>query len=223
MVTIRPGEEVKRQLVLTDIYDLKPGASYTVLKTGDRTMAENIAPPAHKRDDIYAAMQKLLGDAQRVRSAHFIAAQRKSRKSKFIGVFVILLNLLITSGLIEITISNPNKITTAIKLLSFLAAALAGIQTFFNFQKEIECHINAGGVYAGIDHRLSRVVAEYHDKPANRDALITDFKALDAEFLKANDDSKGCVPTDGDLDEAGAGIEERKSHKRAKRGGTAST
>lgn len=186
-------------------------------------MAANMAPPADGNDEIYAAMEKLLGDAQRVRSAHFIAAQRKSRKSKFIGVFVILLNLLITSGLIEITISNQSKITIAIKLLSFLAAALAGIQTFFNFQKEIECHINVGGVYASIDHRLSRVVAEYHDKPANRDALITDYKALDAEFLKANDDSKTCVPTDDDLDRARAGIEGRRSHKKAKRGGSAAS
>ena len=174
-------------------------------------MDKPIVAPA-KRDDIYAAMKKLLGDAQRVRSAHFIAAQRKSKKSKYIGIFVILLNVLITSGLVEVTTTDQKKITIAIKLASFLAAALAGIQTFFNFQKEIECHINAGGVYASIDHRLSRVIAEYHEKPANRDALITDYKALDAEFLKANDESKACIPTDGDLDSARAGIDGRRSH-----------
>lgn len=179
-------------------------------------MSENIPSQADKRDDIYTAMQKLLGDAQRVRSAHFIAAQRKSRKSKFIGVLVILLNLLITSGLIEVSTADQNKITIAIKLLSFLAAAFAGIQTFFNFQKEIECHTNAGGVYANIDHRLSLLMAEYHEKPENRDALITDLKALDAEYLKANDDSKACVPTDGDYDKARAGIEGRRKGKRAK-------
>jgi hypothetical protein len=173
-------------------------------------MAANIAPPANGKDEIYAAMERLLGDAQRVRSAHFVAAQRKSRNSKIIGIAVIVLNLLITSGLIEVTITNQNKITIAIKLLSFLAASLAGIQTFFNFQKEIDCHMNAGDVYSNIKHRLSLVMAEYHDKPAQRDALTTDFKALDAEFLKANDDSKMCVPTDKDFDNARAGIEERR-------------
>lgn len=30
VVTIRPGEEVKRQLVLTEIYDLKPGVTYII-------------------------------------------------------------------------------------------------------------------------------------------------------------------------------------------------
>lgn len=186
-------------------------------------MAENIAPPPNEKDEIYAAMERFLLDAQRVRSAHFIAAQRKSRKSKIIGVSVVVLNLLIGSGLIEVTIINQNKITIAIKLLSFLAAALAGIQTFFNLQKEVECHTNAGDVYSSIKHRTSLVMAEYHEKPANRNALITHFKALDAEFLKANDDSKACVPTDRDFDNARAGIEGRRSRKRAKRGGTAST
>lgn len=186
-------------------------------------MAANIASPANGNDEIYAAMEKVLGDAQRVRSAHFIAKQRKNKKSKIIGVSVVVLNLLIASGLIEVTITNQNKITIAIKLLSFLAASLAGIQTIFNFQKEIECHTNAGDLYASITHRLSLVMAEYHDKPAHRNALITDFKALDAEFLKANDDSKACVPTDRDLDNARAGVEGRRSHKRAKRGGTSST
>src|SRR5882724_5369393 len=117
-------------------------------------------------------MERFLLDAQRVRSAHFIAAQRKNRKSKIIGVSVVVLNLLIGSGLIEATIINQNKITIAIKLLSFLAAALAGIQTFFNLQKEIECHTNAGDVYSSIKHRTSIVMAEYHDKPAHRNALI---------------------------------------------------
>jgi hypothetical protein len=177
-------------------------------------MAQIIAPPANKKDEIYTAMEKLGGDAQRVRSAHFIAAQRKSRKSKIIGVSVILLNLMITSGLIEVTITNQTKITIAIKLLSFLAASLAGIQTFFNFQKEIDCHMNSGDVYSSISRRTSVVMAEYHEKPANRDALITDFKSLEAEYLKANDDSKACVPTDGDFDKARAGIEGRSGRKK---------
>jgi hypothetical protein len=178
-------------------------------------MAEN-APPANKKDEIYAAMERLLRDSQRVKSAHFIAAQRKNRKSKIIGISVVVLNLLITSGLIEATIAVQNRITIAIKLLSFLAAALAGIQTIFNFQKEIECHTNAGDIYSNIYRRISLVMAEYQEKPTNRDALFNDFKALHAEHLKANADSKLCVPTDSDYDKARAGIEARGHKKKLK-------
>jgi hypothetical protein len=176
-------------------------------------MAENTAPPANKKDEIYEAMERLLRDAQRVRSAHFIASQRKSRKSKIIGISVVVLNLLITSGLIEVTFVNQNRITIAIKLFSFLAAALAGIQTIFNFQKEIECHTNAGDIYSSINHRISLIMAEYQEKPANRDALYTAFKALDDEYLKANADSKLCVPSDSDYDKARAGIKVRRGDK----------
>ena len=119
---------------------------------------------------------------------------------------MIVLNVLIGSGLIEAAIKDQSKVTTFIKALAFLAAALAGIQTFFNFQKEVECHTNAGGVYSSIYRRIGEVMAEYHEKPANRDALITDFKALSAEYEKANDDSKACVPTDSDYEKARAGI-----------------
>ncbi|HLL76709.1 MAG TPA: SLATT domain-containing protein [Pyrinomonadaceae bacterium] len=173
-------------------------------------MAENIPPPVDGADDIYAEMQRLSRDTQRVRSAHFIAAQRKNRKAKLIGVLVIVLNVLIGSGLIEAVVTEQSTVTTVIKALAFLAAALAGIQTFFNFQKEVECHTNAGGVYGSINRRLGLVMAEYQETPANRNALITDFRALSAEYLQANEDSEGCVPTDSDYDKARAGIERRR-------------
>lgn len=176
-------------------------------------MAENISPPADGEDDIYAVMQKLYRDSQVVRSGHFIAAQRKNRNAKIIGASVIVLNVLIGSGLIEAVIQVQSTVTTTIKALSFLAAALAGIQTFFNLQKEVECHTTSGDVYASINRRLSLLMAEYDEQPANRPTLVTDFKALSAEFLKANDDSKACVPTDSDYKKARAGIAERSSGK----------
>jgi hypothetical protein len=177
-------------------------------------MSENIPPPANGNDDIYAEMQRLSRDAQRVRSAHFIASQRKNRNAKIIGASVIVLNVLIGSGLIEAAFKDQSTVTILIKLLAFLAAALAGIQTFFNFQKEVECHTNAGGVYSSIYRRIGEVMAEYQEIPANRDALITNFKALSAEYEKANDDSKGCIPTDSDYDKARAGIERRSGGER---------
>lgn len=177
-------------------------------------MAANIPPPADDIDDIYAVMKKLFDDSRVVKSAHFIAAQRKNRLAKIIGAIVIVLNVLIGSGLVEALIETPSKITTAIKALSFLAAALAGIQTFFNFQKEVECHTNAGDVYSNINRRLGLLMAEYQEQPANRPALLTGFKELNTEFLKANENNKVCVPTDGDYKNSRAGIEGRRTTNR---------
>jgi len=167
------------------------------------------SPPAD-HDAIFEEMQKLLRDSQVTRSAHFIAKQRKKRKSQIIGVCVIVLNILIGSGLIETALSSkPTAITITIKLLAFLAAALAGIQSFFNFQKAIECHIKSGGIYSSINHRLGIVVAEYKEEPGNRAGLITVFKGLNDEFLAANDNATVCIPSDGDFDKARDGIKAR--------------
>lgn len=177
-------------------------------------MAANIPPPANGKDDMYAVMQKLFDDSRVVKSAHFIASQRKNRNAKIIGVIVIVLNVLIGSGLIEEVVKDQGRITTLIKALSFLAAALAGVQTFFNFQKEVECHTNSGDVYSSINRRLGLLMAEYQQQPANRATLITDFKAINTEYLKANDDSKGCVPTDSDYDKARSGASARKGGRK---------
>lgn len=178
-------------------------------------MAEIIPPQADGNDDLYAAMQKLSRNAQVVRSGHFIAAQRNNRNAKIIGALVIVLNVLIGSGLIETATKDQNAVKIIIKTLAFLAAALAGIQAFFNFQKGVECHTGAGDVYSSIYRRIGLIMAEYHEEPENRASLITDFKALSAEYEKANDDSKGCIPTDKDFDKARANIEKRSSIERA--------
>lgn len=177
-------------------------------------MSNNIPPRPDEKDEIYALMQKLFDDSRVVKSAHFIAAQRKRRNSSIFGVLVIVLNVLIGSGLIEGVLQQQDKATTVIKALAFLAAALAGIQTYFNFQKEVECHTTAGDFYTKFNHRLGLLMAEYNSKPANRDALFDKFKSLNGEYLKEIDDSKGCVPSDSDYSKARAGIKERSSGKR---------
>ena len=173
-------------------------------------MAQNIPPQANDNDEMLEAMERLARNSQVVRSAHFIAAQRKDKTLKILGVTVVVINILITSGLVEAALgTNATAITISIKLLAFLAAALAGIQGFFNFQKIVECHNRSGSTYSSINHRLNLLIAEYQENPANRPALIDQFKALNNEYLKANDDAANCIPADKDFDKARAGIEAR--------------
>jgi hypothetical protein len=169
-------------------------------------------PPPAGNDDFYHVMERLSENARLVRSAHFIAAQRKGRTQKIFGVAVVILNVLIGSGLIEAYSRNPGQSALVIKTLAFLAASLAGIQTFFNFQKEVECHTTAGGVYSSINHRLDPVLAEYKTNPATRAQTIEAFKKLNDEYLKANDDARQCIPTDRNFDDARKGMKKRRGH-----------
>lgn len=176
-------------------------------------MSVNIPSPPAGTDEFYAVMHRLADDARVVKSAHFIAAQRKSRNQKLLGVSVVVINILIGSGLIEElaklqSMSNFSP-PVFIKLLAFAAAALAGIQTFFNFQKEVECHTTAGDVYISIKRRLDLLLAEYKDNPATRAQVSDQLKAIQDEFLKANDEARPCIPTDKDYADAREGTKER--------------
>ena len=168
-----------------------------------------VIPPPNAHDAVFEEMQKLLNDSQVVRSGHFIAAQRNDRTLKIIGVFVVILNVLITSGLVETVVTDPKNVTTSIKLLSFLAAALAGVQGFFNFQKTVECHNKSGGVYSSIARRLRLVMADYEENPQQRPDIKKEFDALNAEYLRANDDAAACIPADRDFDKARASMQAR--------------
>jgi hypothetical protein len=52
-------------------------------------------------------------------------------------------------------------------------------------------------------------MADYEQNPQNRSSLIDQFKALSAEYLKANDDAMTCIPSDRDFNKARAAIETR--------------
>ena len=171
-------------------------------------MAANVPQPVNDVDEILEAIRNLARDAQVTRSAHFIAAHSKNRFSKIFGVIVVVLNILIGSGMIE-RFSSQDAAADIIQVIAFAAAAFAGIQTFFNFQKQVECHTKSGGVYSSITHRINTLVAEYLEQPANRDAQMQSFKALEAEYLQANDDAVACIPTDKHFAAARAGIEAR--------------
>ena len=174
-------------------------------------MAQNLSPPpASDTDEIFEAMEKLSRDSQVVRSGHFIAAERQDRKLKTFTIIIVVLNVLIASGLVETTIPDQKIITITIKLLSFLAAALASVLGVFNYKKTVECHTKSGSVYSSINHRLRLVMAEYEENPQNRPAFVNDFKALSDEYLKANDDATECIPSDSDYDKARAAIKARE-------------
>jgi hypothetical protein len=167
-----------------------------------------VKPMEQEKDSLYDEMAALSKNARVVKTAHFIAAQNRRKAQRIIGVLIIVLNVLIGSSLIEMVASTKTEII--IKLLSFIAAALAGIQTFFNFQKDLECHLNAGDAYDTIYHKAALLMAEYKHNTGSRDATISEFKALNKEYLQTNSDNKGCIPSDKDYDRARDKIKKRE-------------
>src|SRR5262245_40011854 len=129
-----------------------------------------------KKDHIYEQMLKLYKDSRVVKRAHFIAAQRKKWTRNVIGVSIICLNVLIGFTLLDHV--TPTNAAFIIRILAVSAAALAAIQTFFNFQRDVEAHLSSGDTYGSITRKLGILIAEYEDQTRNRDDIIPDFKAL---------------------------------------------
>jgi len=160
------------------------------------------------KHNMYDEMLTLENDSRVVKQAHFIAAQKKRWTRSMIGVLIIFLNVLIGSTLIDFLL--PQQAAALIRGLAVFAAALAGIQTFFNFQKDVESHLSSGDTYGSIHRRVRLLIAEYKDGSRNSDDVIADFKKLIDDYLKANAESKGCIPSDKDYDQARAAIRKAK-------------
>jgi hypothetical protein len=155
---------------------------------------------ADRIENTYKEMVALYDTSRVVRSAHFIAAQRKRRWHRILGVGVIVLNIMIFSPLFDlVALANPAII---IKCLAIVAASLAGLQTLFNFQKDVECHLNAGDTYANVNRKARILIAEYKDNINDTSDLIRKFKELTHEYLQANKDNKACIPSDREFEKA---------------------
>ena len=154
-----------------------------------------------------------LGECSRVvKTAHFNSAQRKQKIHRFLGIFIIVINILIISPFINLVFfSNPDKIGITVKFLAIISASLASIQTLFNWQKEADKHLGAGESYTNICHKASTVSAKFEDKLIDLKNLIVELESLQNEYLEANKNYQLSIPSDYDFKKAKEKIKERTS------------
>jgi hypothetical protein len=163
------------------------------MQQGDKAMTD-------KTENIYKEVVALCDNSRNIRSAHFIAAQGKRRMHRILGVGVIILNIMIFSPLFDLI--APTHSAIIIKFLAIFAASLAGLQTLFNYQKDVESHLNAGNAYTNVNRKARILLAEYKDNTKDVSQIIIEFKELTQEYLRANEDNKACIPSDREFDKA---------------------
>lgn len=157
---------------------------------------------------LYQEAVKLHNHSENIKRAHFIAAQRTRNYHRLTGLFIIVLNVLIGSTILKSFM--PDKSDIIIGIFSALAAMLAGIQTFMNFQKETDAHLRAGDAYGRINRELELLIAEYKDADENHDDILNRFKSVHNKYLKANEDNQIFIPTDKDLKKAKRDLKREK-------------
>ncbi len=169
----------------------------------------------NEAENTYKELLDLERNSRSVKEAHFIAAHRKKRMHAIIGVCIIVANVLIFSPLINLIFSkNSDYVAITIKILAIIGASLAGIQTFFNWQKESELHQSAGELYANIYHKSGTLSAKFQDNIITTDKFIEEFDSLQNKYLEANHTYKMCIPSKDDYKMASINIEKRTNKKK---------
>lgn len=113
---------------------------------------------------------------------------------RILGTGVILLNIMIFSPLFDLVAHTQS--TTIIKVLAILAASFAGLQTLFKFERDAETHLSAGDAYSQICRKTQLLLAEYKDRTKDPHEVVSEFRGITLEYLQANKDSKGCIPSE---------------------------
>lgn len=144
-----------------------------------------------------------------VKTAHFNASQKKQALYRVLSFFIILANIVIFSPILDLII--PKYSTIGVKFLAIFSASLAGVQTLFNFQKDVELHLSAGDKYASIYHKTGTLLEKYEYGIIDTDFLIKEFEVLQKYYLEANNSYKSCIPSNEDYESATESIKKRTS------------
>lgn len=155
---------------------------------------------ADQTNDPTAALQKLVrqirADSMIGKKKHFNAADRKDKLNLWCGLPPIVINIVLGSLLIGLlTESLPDWTKWGGALLAVVAAALTGVQTFFNWQKQVEGHKRIASKYLFLMKDATKLLAICEtgapaDFEQRLEQLNTRYQdiTLDAEAFGTNDD-----------------------------------
>jgi hypothetical protein len=146
-------------------------------------------------------LRELACDAKIGKDRHFIAADRKAKINKYMGVAVVILNVAIGSTVFNLVKNHtdPQIITSAV---SFLAAALAGVGTYFNFSKDVDNHRRIGNLYLNVSRKSADLLAKFKDRYIDRDNLLNEYENLHDIYKNANEEGESCPNSVNDYQKA---------------------
>lgn len=156
-------------------------------------------------------IKKLSVDALYGKKKHFNAADRKAHYFYWLNIPVIVVNVLLGGSLIFdlLKVDSPQIAKILAAIFSFLAAAMIGISTFFNFSKQVEGHRKVGNKYLEVVKGCNRIIALYTDGLLEDEKLIKEFERLTNLNTEANRDAVAYQTSRGDYQKARIGIKDK--------------
>lgn len=155
-------------------------------------------------------IKKTRVDALYGKKKHFNAADRKRWYKLGLNIPVILFNILLGGSLLFTLLeeSSPEAAKVSAAIFSFLAAAMVGISTFFNFTKQVEGHRKVGNIFLEIVKKCNLLLALYQDEMIDDAELMRRYEEILDLNLEANRGAEAYSTSQSDYKKAQKGIKE---------------
>lgn len=161
-------------------------------------------------------MQNILEKIKRIKvdsiygkKKHFNAAERKQNIHYWIGVPLVLVNIITGTSLFILLTENVESWLKYLPVIfAFIAAILGGLQTYFNFNKKVEGHRNCGNDYLAVLKKCDRLQALIEDKLISTDRVQEILEEIGDEINRINKVAESYPTSNKDYLKAQKGIKD---------------
>ncbi|MBN1988173.1 MAG: SLATT domain-containing protein [Bacteroidales bacterium] len=163
--------------------------------------------------NLIVQIQEIHCDSKIGKSRHFIAADRKAKYHKRLGISIILISVFVGSTIIS-QFEDKEIQKLIMSILGFLAACLAAMQTFFNYSKDIENHRKTGNLYLEIARDCDNLISKFKDGFITKNECQIEFEKILKNYKIANKEEEICPNSDKDYKKAYKRNKENKERVR---------
>lgn len=154
-------------------------------------------------------IKRIKADSVFGKKKHFNAADRKQNLHYWIGIPLILLNIITgTTLFISLTENAQDWVKYIPIVFAFIASILGGLQTYFNFNEKVEGHRRCGNDYLAVMKKCDRLQGFIKDDLISKERILEMIEEIAKEANRINKAAESYPTSDKDYQKAKAGIEE---------------
>jgi len=155
-------------------------------------------------------LEKLRKNAHLNKHSHFEASKRNGFYNGFIGLPIIVINLILGSVYVSECNASQPAIAWGMATVALLGASLGAIQTFFNFKKTFESHRSIANQYLAIARECDIAIANYcDDTHTDSNKLLLSLQDLNSTYIQVNKDAESLPTSNRDFQKS-LGIQKQK-------------
>lgn len=157
---------------------------------------------------IATEIEKIRVDSIYEKKKHFNASGRKEKYHYWLGIPVVVINILLGSFIMGIlTVDFPAWAKWVTAVAAFASASMSGVSTFLNLRKDVEGHRRVGNRYLELTRECDIALAKYKDGIIDKQELSELLDSIKERRAQVNIDAENYSTSEADYRKAQKGIE----------------